>query len=217
MLQRPWECICGTPALADHDLEIGLWLELSKPTAEFLKLGALKRVFINIFLYTTESQRIRYQSLHTLWQSEYSVLDKGDPEGFPLNKYHKFCCWLVARLCLTLWPHRLQHTRLPCPSVPPRVAQIHVHWIGDAIQPSHPLSPSYFFYLQFSPASGSFPMSWLFASGGQSIGASGSVLPMIIQGWFPSRLTGLISLQSKGLYRIIFSKPQIQKQRWVNF
>ena len=61
-------------------------------------------------------------------------------------------------------------------------AQVHVRWIRDAIQPSYPLSPS-------SPsawASGSFPMTWLFTSGGQSIGtsASGSVLPMNIQGWF---------------------------------
>ena len=59
--------------------------------------------------------------------------------------------------------------------------------------------------LQSFPASESFPMSQLFVSGGQSIGASASVLPMNIQGWFPSGLTGLISLESKGLSRIFFS------------
>ena len=55
--------------------------------------------------------------------------------------------------------------------------------------------------LQSFPASGSSPMSWLFASGGQSIGTSATVLPMNIQGWFPLGLTGLISLMSKGLVK----------------
>ena len=61
--------------------------------------------------------------------------------------------------------------------------------------------------LQSFPAPGSFPKSWLFASGGQSIGASTSapVLPMNIQGWFPLGLTGLISLQSKRLSRVFFN------------
>ena len=61
--------------------------------------------------------------------------------------------------------------------------------------------------LQFFPTSVSFPMSWLFSSGGQCIGASASVsvLPMNIQGWFPLRLTGLISVQSKWLSRVFFN------------
>ena len=65
---------------------------------------------------------------------------------------------------------------------------------------------------QSFPASGSFPMSWLFASGDQSIGvsASASVLPMSIQDWFPLGLTGLTSLQSKGLSRV-FSNTTVQK------
>ena len=64
--------------------------------------------------------------------------------------------------------------------------------------------------LQSFPASGSFPMSWLFTSGGQSIGASASVLPMNIQDWFPLGLTGLISLLSKGLSRV-FSSITVQR------
>ena len=60
------------------------------------------------------------------------------------------------------------------------------------------------------PASGSFPMSWLFTSGGQSIGAPASVLPMNILGWFPLGLTGWISLQSRGLARV-FSNTTVQK------
>jgi len=73
------------------------------------------------------------------------------------------------------------------------------------------------FWLYFSPAWGSFPMSWLFASGGQSIGASASasVFPVNIQDWFPLGLTGLI-LQSKGLSRI-FSSTTIQKHQFFSF
>ena len=63
------------------------------------------------------------------------------------------------------------------------------------------------------PSTGSFPMSQLFASGGQSIGASASVLPMNIRGWFPLGLTGLISLLSKGLSRV-FSRTTIGKHQF---
>ena len=93
--------------------------------------------------------------------------------------------------------------------------QTHVHWVSDAIQPSHPLlPPSRVFCLQSFLGSGSFPLSQLFESGGQSIGASASasVLPMNIQDLFPLRLTGLISLESKGLSRV-FSSTTIQKHR----
>ena len=62
-------------------------------------------------------------------------------------------------------------------------AQTHVHWVDDAIQPSHPLPPPFSSCLPSFPASGSFPMSQLFASGGQSIGASASVLPLRTD-WF---------------------------------
>ena len=69
--------------------------------------------------------------------------------------------------------------------------------------------------LQSFPASGSFPMSQFFASGGQSTGASVSVLPKNIQDWFPLGLTGLISLQSKGLSRV-FSNTTVQKHQFFN-
>ena len=92
-------------------------------------------------------------------------------------------------------------------------AQTLGHWVGDAIQPSHPLlSPSPAFSL---PASGSFPMSQFFSSGGQSIGALASVLPMNIQDWFPLGWTGLISLQSKGLWRV-FSNTTVQKHQFFS-
>ena len=88
----------------------------------------------------------------------------------------------------------------------PELAQAHVHQVGDAIQPSRPLlspSPPAFDLFQHQ----SFPVNWVFTSGGQSIGvsASASVLPMNIQGWFPLGWSSWISLQSKGLSRVFSS------------
>ena len=114
-------------------------------------------------------------------------------------------------------PHGLQHIRFPNLQHLPEFAQTHVHWVSDC----HPTISSSFIpfssHPQSFPASGSFPMSWLFASGGRSIGASAaaSVLPMNIQGWFPSGLTGLISLQSKGLSRV-FSSTTIWKHQFFS-
>ena len=73
------------------------------------------------------------------------------------------------------------------------------------------------FCIQSFPVSGSFPMSWLLASGGQSIGASASasVLPMSIQGWFSLRLTGWISLLSRGLSRV-FSNTTVWKHQFFS-
>ena len=90
----------------------------------------------------------------------------------------------------------------------------HVHWVDDAIQPSHPVIP-FFFCPQSFPASGSFQISQFFLSGGQSIraSASASVLPVNIQDWFPLGGTGWISLQSKGLSRI-FSNTTVQKHQF---
>ena len=99
-----------------------------------------------------------------------------------------------------------------------KFAQTHVHGVGDAIQPSHPLlapSPSAF---SLSQQQGLFQwMSWLFTSGGQSIGVSAlaSVFPKNIQDWFPLGLTGLISLQSKGLSGV-FSNTTVQKHQFFS-
>ena len=80
----------------------------------------------------------------------------------------------------------------------PEFAQIHVRWVGDAVCPSHPVTPCSF-CLQSFPASGSFPVSWLFPSGGQSTraSASASVLPVHIRSWSPLVLTDVISLMLK--------------------
>ena len=95
------------------------------------------------------------------------------------------------------------------------LAQTHVHRVGDAIQPSYPLLPSSSFAFNLSHHQNLFPVSQLFKPGGQGIGASASasVLPVNIQDWSPLGLTGLISLQSKGLSRV-FSNTTVQKHHF---
>ena len=123
------------------------------------------------------------------------------------------CCKHLLSTCQavldSLQPHGLQHAN--CLR---EFAQIHVHWSGDTIQSSHSLLPLYSSCPQSFPASGPSPMSPLLTSGGQSIGASASVLPMNTQGWFPLGLTGLISLLSKGLSRV-FSSTTIWKHQFL--
>ena len=115
----------------------------------------------------------------------------------------------------SLWPHRLQQARLPCSSPTPGACSNACplsRWCHPTISSSVvPFSSC----LQSFPASGSFPRSHFFASGGQSIrvSASVSVLPMNIQDWFSFRRTGLISFQSKGLSRV-FSNTTTQKHQF---
>ena len=97
----------------------------------------------------------------------------------------------------------------------PEFTQTHIHRVSDAIQPSRPLSSPSPPAPNPLPASGSFPMSQLFAWGGQIIGVSAlaSVLPINTQDWFPLGWTGWISLQSKGLWRV-FSNTTVQKHQF---
>ena len=127
----------------------------------------------------------------------------------------QFSCSVMSDV---LWPHGLQHIRLYCPSPTPRVCSNSCPsswWCHPTI--SSTVIPFSSCLLQSFPASGSFPVSQLFASGDQSIGisASASVLPMNIQHWFPLGLTGLISFQSKGLSRI-FSSTTVQKHQFFS-
>ena len=106
----------------------------------------------------------------------------------------------VAQSCLTLCdPMNHSTPGLPVYHQLLEFTQTHVHWVSDAIQPSHPLSSPSPPALNLSYHKGLFPMSQLFASGGQSIGVSASapVLPMNTQDWSPLEWTGWISLQSK--------------------
>ena len=125
------------------------------------------------------------------------------------------CECTVTKWCLTLLPYGLQHTRQPCPSLSPRICSNSCplsRWCYQTISSS--VSP-FSLCLQSFPASRSFPVSPLFVSGGQSIGASASVsvFQMNIQGWFPLGLTGLISLWSKGLSRV-FSSTKVWKHKF---
>ena len=140
------------------------------------------------------------------------VFRKTQSVWFSLHEAVQFSHSVVSN---SLRTHELQHTRPPCPSPTPVVYPNSCpssRWCHPAISSS---------VIPFSscplslPASGSFPMSQLFAWDGQSIGvsASASVLPMNIQGWFPLGWTGWISLQSKGLSRVS-SNTTVQKHQF---
>ena len=127
---------------------------------------------------------------------------------------HKSCCYSVTKMSNSLWCYELQHASLPCPSLSPRVCSNSCPWsrwchptISSSVTP-------FSFCPQSFPASRSFPVTQLYASGGKSIGisVSTSVLPVNIQGWFPLGLTDLILL-SKDLSRV-FSSTLIQKHQF---
>ena len=142
----------------------------------------------------------KLQSYRAIQVIQFCLLQEKPPPSI------NTCCSVVSD---SLWPRGL-----PCPSLSPRVcsnSRLLSQWCHPTISSSvTPFSPCH----QSFPTSGSFPMSRLFASGGQNIGASAleSVLPMNIQGWFPLGLTGLISLQSRGLSRV-FSSTTIRKHQ----
>ena len=147
-------------------------------------------------------------------------LDKSTFKLTNLADHQSHCCSVDS-----LQPNGLQHARLHCSSLSLRVCSNP----GPLSQWCYPTISSsivpFFSCFQSFPALGYFPVSLLFASGGQSIGAStsASVLPMNIQGWFPLGLTSLISLMSKGLSRIFLSTTiwkhqffSIQPSLWSN-
>ena len=153
---------------------------------------------------------------HHIGQGHYKLPSR-ECQGHTVGQKVWFWCSLENLFLHVLWlfshsvvsdslrSHELQHTRLPCPSLSPRVCSDLCplsQWCHPTISSSvAPFSSC----PQSFPASGSFPVSQLFTSGGQSIGALASVLLMSIQDWFPLGWTGLISLQSMGLSRVFSS------------
>ena len=124
-------------------------------------------------------------------------------------------CYIISSVQLScsvmsdsLQPHESQHARPPCPSPSPAVH-------SDSRPSSQWCHPAISSCPESLPASESFPMSQLFAWGGQStrVSALASFLPKKSQGWFPSEWTGWISLQSKGLSRV-FSNTAVQKHQF---
>ena len=123
----------------------------------------------------------------------------------------------VTQSCPTLCdPMNCSTSGLPVHHKLPEFTQTHLHWVHDAIQPSHPVVP-FSSCPQSLPASELFPVSQLFAWGGQSTGVSAlaSFLPKKSQGWSPLEWTGWISLQFKGLSRV-FSNTTLQKHQFFS-
>ena len=146
-------------------------------------------------IYTITNNTVKNILIHLFWRTSV-----------------QFSYWVMSD---SLRPHGLQHARLPCPSPAPRACSNSYppsRWCHPTISSSVvPFSSC----LQTFPASGSFPMSQFFTSGGQTIGvsASASVLPMNSQDWFPLGVIGLISLLSQRLSRV-FSNTKVQKHRY---
>ena len=189
----------------------------------------LVRVWEKKKLSSVESEAgwVRRAFLHRM--SEVDKGEEGDPAKQPHQGtrvcavktavWHGRCDSVIYNqfghsvMCDSLRHHGLQHTRLPCPSPTPGACP---NSSIELVMPSNHLIlccpllllPSIFPHW-------SFPMSQFFTSGGQSVGASASALdlPLNTQDWFPLQLTGLISLQSKGLTRV-FSSTTVQKHKF---
>ena len=176
-------------------------------------LNSLKRLFGTITVSSSTGFIMFLLRLLKLWEPWASA--SVPPSCVPnIGQGCMFSSVQFSRSAVSdsLWPHGLQHARPPCPSPTPRVYpnSCPLSWwchptISSSVVPFSSCPQSF-------PAAGSFQMSQLFTSGGQTTGvsASTSVLPMNIQDWFPLGWTGWISLQSKGLSRV-FSNTTVQK------
>ena len=145
----------------------------------------------------------------------YTFHDKNSQKSRTRRELYYHQLSSVAQACPTLCdPMSCSTPGLPVHHQLLEFTQTHVHQVDDAIQPSHPVV-SFSSCPQSFPASGSFQMSQIFASGGQSIGvsASTSVLPMNTQDWSPLGWTGCVSLKSMGLSRV-FSNTTVQKHQF---
>ena len=129
-------------------------------------------------------------------------------------------CNSVIQWCATLWdPKDCSTPVLPVYHQHLEFTQTHVHWVGDAIQPSHPLSSPSPPAFNLSQHQGLFKwgISFTLATGGQSIrvSASASILPMNTQDWSPLGWTSWVSLQSKGIWRVFYNTT-VQKHQFVS-
>ena len=169
----------------------------------------------------SQSLGLRWTSWASVPTLDYLSLDflhggkKSMPYLFKSHISQVFNCCSVPKSCPTLCD-RMDCSKpgFPVLHCPPEFAQTHVHWVSDAIQPSHPQSTPHSPAFNLSQHQGLFQWVSSLHQVAQSIGisASASVLPVNIQDRFPLGLTGLISLQSKGLSRV-FSSTTTWKQR----
>ena len=173
-------------------------LTVTSPTEELINTVQLFVVFLKICQHSLNvSSKLTIYWFVRLCQALSQVL-LGDIQFTSVQSLSRIRLCNPMGCCMPGFPVHNQ---------PRDFTQTHVHRVGDAVQSSHPLSsPSAF------PATRSFPVSQFFTSLGQSIGvsASASVLPINIQDWFPLGLTGLLSLQSKGLSKSLLQIPQFK-------
>ena len=154
-------------------------------------------------------RRSKSINVYILCQTVLSAMKKngGNQTVMEVILQMLFLLFIVTKSCPTLQSQGLQHTRLLCPNSRPLSWWCYLT-ISSSVAPFSSFPQSF-------PASGSFPLIWLFTSSGQSIGvsASKSVPPMNTQDWSPLGWTGWISLQSKGLSRV-FSNTTVQKHQF---
>ena len=167
--------------------------------------------FVIIIKLNSLTQRTLPLCLTVNWNAFVQLIDNLSLPTCEKKRLLLFSSSAVSTLCD---PQGLQHARLTCPSPAPRACSKSWPWVGDVIQPSRPLS---------SPSPPAFNLSqhqgllkWVSSSHQVAkASASASILPINIQGWFPLRLTGLISLQSKRFSRV-FSNTTVQKHQFFS-
>ena len=192
-LPTPWFCISGLQTyqgIVSLKTQTWLWLPV---------LNTSNSTDVCCWSWPSQGSRSFLQSqTHAHWVSSNLRL----PLGAAVSLFLFFSYQVMSD---SLQLHGRQHARLPCPSPSPRVYPSSCP-LNRCCHPTISSSVALFSSCpQSFPASGSFPMSRLLTSGGQSIGAlaSASALPMSILGWFPLRLTGLIYLLSKGVKSLL--------------
>ena len=180
---------------------------LTSETTVYLSLAVKSQDLLSapLKVLSIKELLLRYSSSLTFPPSQRSLLLI--PFPCMLQSLYPMLLFSCSVMSDSLQHHGLQHARFPCPLLSPGVCSDTCPlnwWCHSTISSS---VTSFSSCLQSFPASGFFPMSQLFTSGGQSIGASASasVLPTKIQGWFPLGLTCFISLLSKGLTRVFSS------------
>ena len=167
----------------------------------------------------TEDEMVRWHHrLDGVWVNSGSWWWTGRPgmlQSLRLKSWTRLSDWTELGSCVWLCnPMDCSSSAFHVLHYIPEFSETHIHWVGDAIQPFHPLSPSSASF-NYTQNQGLFQMNGLFASDGQNIGASATAsgLPMNIQNWFLLGWTGWISLQSKGLSRV-FSNTTVQKHQF---
>ena len=151
--------------------------------------------------FTWNKKKNTCKSSH-LWHFDLGAPTKSNP-----NRYSGISVQFSQSVMSdSLWSHGLQLAKLPCPSPTPKLAQTHMHRVVDAVQPSHPMLSPFPPAFNLSQPSGFSLMSQFFASSGQSVRASASVLSMNIQDWFPLGLTRLFMSECLINYRLYFER-----------